>query len=199
MGSAHHRRNASNSRNESNNRAVNTEGTPAKAGKFAKVAKPATACGEANYSRDTINIRDDSSSRDNIGTSWISTADCQNQIVGKSATAEKPSTFSSDTNNSCKGSQLGLLCCNSSIDNMDKGHHFAAAGMPEIIEMTTTVLASCSRDANSTVWTPTTHEFSQKFVNKSSEQRKVRYGSVNPTTIRLYRKTNVASPTVEVR
>ncbi len=65
MGSAHHRRNASNRRNECNNRAVNTEGTPAKAGKFAKVAKPATACGEANYSRDTINIREDSSNRDN--------------------------------------------------------------------------------------------------------------------------------------
>jgi hypothetical protein len=32
---------------------------------LAKVVKPATACREANYSSDTVNIRDDSSSREN--------------------------------------------------------------------------------------------------------------------------------------
>jgi hypothetical protein len=33
---------------------------------FAKIGKPAAACREANYSRDTIIIRDDSSSRDSM-------------------------------------------------------------------------------------------------------------------------------------
>jgi hypothetical protein len=60
----HNSRNASNSMNESNNRTANTVGTPAKVGMLAKVVKPATACREANYSRDTVNIRDDGSSRD---------------------------------------------------------------------------------------------------------------------------------------
>jgi C4-type Zn-finger protein len=32
---------------------------------LAKIVKPATACREANYSRDTIDIREDSRSRDN--------------------------------------------------------------------------------------------------------------------------------------
>jgi hypothetical protein len=32
---------------------------------LAKVVEPASACREASYSRDTINIRDESSSRDN--------------------------------------------------------------------------------------------------------------------------------------
>ncbi len=39
--------------------------TPAKAGMLAKVVKPPAACREANYSRDTLKIRVDSSSRDN--------------------------------------------------------------------------------------------------------------------------------------
>jgi hypothetical protein len=59
-------RNASNSRNESNNRTAVIAGTPAKACTLAKVVKPLTAWMEANYSMDTINIKDDSSSsRDN--------------------------------------------------------------------------------------------------------------------------------------
>jgi hypothetical protein len=36
----------------------------AKAGMLAKVVKLATACRQANYSRDTVKIKDDSSSRD---------------------------------------------------------------------------------------------------------------------------------------
>jgi hypothetical protein len=58
--------NASNSRNEGNNSTANTAGTTAKAGMLAKVVKPATACRETNYSRDTINIREDSKSRNNL-------------------------------------------------------------------------------------------------------------------------------------
>jgi hypothetical protein len=50
--------------NEINNRTANTVRNPAKVGMLAKVVKPATACREANYSRDTVNIRDDSISRD---------------------------------------------------------------------------------------------------------------------------------------
>ncbi len=42
-----------------------TQLTPAKAGMLAKVVKPAIACREVNYSRDTGKIRDDSSSMDN--------------------------------------------------------------------------------------------------------------------------------------
>jgi hypothetical protein len=62
--------NSSNSRNESNNRTAKTLGTEAKSGD-AKSSE-ATACKEDNYSRDTVNIRNDSS-RDK-GTSWMSTA-----------------------------------------------------------------------------------------------------------------------------
>jgi hypothetical protein len=61
---AHNNMNTSSSRNESNIRTTNTVWTPAKAGMLTQVVKPATACRETNYSRDTINIRDDSS-RDN--------------------------------------------------------------------------------------------------------------------------------------
>ncbi len=39
--------------------------TPAKAGMLAKVVKPPIACREVNYSRDTVKIRDGSSSMDN--------------------------------------------------------------------------------------------------------------------------------------
>jgi hypothetical protein len=42
-----------------------TQLTPAKAGMLAKVVKPAIACREVKYSRDTVKIRDDSSSMDN--------------------------------------------------------------------------------------------------------------------------------------
>ncbi len=58
---SHNCRNASNISKESNNRTKNTVGTPEKFGRLAKVLKPATASREANYSRDTVNIRDDSS------------------------------------------------------------------------------------------------------------------------------------------
>ena len=59
----------------SNNRTTNTVGTPVKAGMLAKVVKPPAACREANCSRDTVKIRDGSSSRYNRNiTSWISSA-----------------------------------------------------------------------------------------------------------------------------
>jgi hypothetical protein len=54
--SKHQERKQATSRNESNIRAANTIWTPAKAEMLA------TACREANYSRDTVKIRDDSSS-----------------------------------------------------------------------------------------------------------------------------------------
>jgi hypothetical protein len=47
---------ASNSKNESNNRSANTVWTPPKAGMLAKTVKTATACREANSSRDNRNI-----------------------------------------------------------------------------------------------------------------------------------------------
>jgi hypothetical protein len=54
----HNSRKARNSRNDSNNRTANTVWTPVKARMLAKVVKPAAACREANYSRDTVKIRD---------------------------------------------------------------------------------------------------------------------------------------------
>jgi hypothetical protein len=76
---AHKSRNASNSRNESNNTTANTLWTPAKAGMLAKVVKPAFR--EANCSRDSIKIRDDSSSRDN--------RNIMNVISSRTSTAEE--------------------------------------------------------------------------------------------------------------
>jgi hypothetical protein len=61
---AQNSRNAYNSRHESN-RSADTIYTSARAGMLAKVVKPPAACREANYGRDTVKIRDDSSSRDN--------------------------------------------------------------------------------------------------------------------------------------
>jgi hypothetical protein len=60
-----------------------------------------TACREANYSSETINIRDDSSSRDNRNIMDVN----NNQ---KSATKEKPTLFSRDVSNSSRNSQLKL-------------------------------------------------------------------------------------------
>jgi hypothetical protein len=51
--------------------------------------KPTTTSGEANYSRNTINIRNDRSSRDN-SASWMSSASGLPEPVGKSAIAEMP-------------------------------------------------------------------------------------------------------------
>jgi hypothetical protein len=57
---AHNSRNANNSRNESNNKTANTVQPPAKAGMLAKEVKPEPATNrEANYSRDTVKIRDE--------------------------------------------------------------------------------------------------------------------------------------------
>jgi len=49
-------RSASNRRNESFNRTAHIGGMPAKVGTPTKVVKSATACREANYGMDTINI-----------------------------------------------------------------------------------------------------------------------------------------------
>jgi hypothetical protein len=45
----------------------------------------------------------------------------------------------------------------------------ATARRPEIVE--TINSTSISRNANSTIWTPTTHEISRKFAKKSSERQ----------------------------
>jgi hypothetical protein len=90
---AYSSRKANNSRNKRNYSTANTVWTPAKAGMLAKVAKPVIACREANCSRDTVKIRDDSSSsRDN-------TARTYSRKVSNS-TVEKTATFSRDRSNS---------------------------------------------------------------------------------------------------
>ncbi len=60
-------RSASNRRNERFNRTAKIGGIPAKVGTLTKGVKSATACREANYGMDTINIGDvsSSSSREN--------------------------------------------------------------------------------------------------------------------------------------
>jgi hypothetical protein len=83
---------ARNSRNESNNRIANTMQT------LEKVAKPATACREANYLRDVIKIRD-ATAAGIIGTSWMFTAPEPLESVGKSAAVEKPTTCMRDASN----------------------------------------------------------------------------------------------------
>jgi hypothetical protein len=49
----------------------------------------------------------------------------------------------------------------------------STARMPEMVQTSQQQYESISRDANSTIWTPTTHEFSRKFAKKSSERRKI--------------------------
>jgi hypothetical protein len=71
----HNSTNASNRWKDSNNRTANTLWTPAKAGMLAKVVKP--ACRVANYSRDTVKIRDDSSSRNTRMSSVVGPPDRQ--------------------------------------------------------------------------------------------------------------------------
>jgi hypothetical protein len=62
---------------------------------------------EANYSRDTIKIRDDSSSVENRKTSWMTSAVGPPEwTVGQSATVEKTAKLSRDTSNSSRNSQL---------------------------------------------------------------------------------------------
>jgi hypothetical protein len=69
-----------------------------------KVVKVTTAHREANYSRDTVKIRDDSRSTDERNIM----DDSSSRIAGtggKSATVEKTATFSRDTSNRSRNSQ----------------------------------------------------------------------------------------------
>ena len=42
----------------------------------------------------------------------------------------------------------------------------STARMPEMVQTSQQQYESISRDANSTIWTPTTHEFSRKFAKR---------------------------------
>jgi hypothetical protein len=68
---------------------------------LAKVVRLATAFREANYSRDTVKIRDDSISRDNRNI-----MDVISSRTARTVTVEKTATFSRDTSNSSRNSQL---------------------------------------------------------------------------------------------
>jgi hypothetical protein len=87
-----------NSSNESSNRTANTVGTPAKAEVLAKVVKPPTACRGANYNKDIINIRDNSSSM--IGNIMGVNSGRPPESVGKLPTVDKPATFGRDASKS---------------------------------------------------------------------------------------------------
>jgi hypothetical protein len=93
-----------NARN-SNNRTVNTVHQP-KARMLAKVVKPATACREANYSRDTI--KSEMTAAGTKGTSWMSIPPRppESDNIRKSATSEKPATGSRDASNISRNLQL---------------------------------------------------------------------------------------------
>jgi hypothetical protein len=67
-----------------------------------KVVKLARACRKANYSRDTVKIKDDSSSRGSRNIMDV----ISNRTIGTSSTVEKTATFSKDTSNSSRNSQL---------------------------------------------------------------------------------------------
>jgi hypothetical protein len=164
----HNNRNASNSRkesynrNENNYRTANTVGTPAKAGMLAKDVKPATACREISYRRDTINIRDDSSSRGSSNIMDVNSSnaarirqqgsqpatysrDASNIQQGcQQHTAGKPATFSRDASNSSRNSQRTLATSaetkGTSRTSKAEGRP-ATAGIPKIEEMPTTALA----------------------------------------------------------
>jgi hypothetical protein len=64
----------------------------------------------------------------------------------------------------------------------------ATARMPEM--RLTNNSTSISREANSTIWTPTTHEFSRKFAKKSSERRKIRKKGVKKSKKRCNSKNS---------
>jgi hypothetical protein len=99
----HNSRNASNIRNESNNRFTNKIWMLAKAGMLAKVVKLETACREAKK----LLKSEMTAAAGTIGTSWMSTAEGPpEQRVRKSTTVEKTATFSRDTSNSSRSSQL---------------------------------------------------------------------------------------------
>jgi hypothetical protein len=76
-----------------------------------------------------------------------------------------------------RGRPSAWMEANSSRDNRNITESTAkgrptTARMSEIVE-TIKNSTSISRDANSTIWTPTTHEISWKFAKKSSERRKI--------------------------
>jgi hypothetical protein len=103
-------------------------------------------------------------------------------------------------NTVCMHSKAGMLAktvksakawreANSSRDNMNitvstaEGRP-AKARMPEIQQKRlTNNSTSISRDANSTIWTPITHEFLQKFAKKSSEWQKFVKKDINKSKI----------------
>jgi hypothetical protein len=67
---------------------------------LAKIVRPATACRETNYSRDTVES-DMTSAAGTILKFWMSSAvGSPEQTVGKSATVEKTATLRRDTSNS---------------------------------------------------------------------------------------------------
>ncbi len=97
---AHNSRNESNSRNKSINWTTNTISLSAKAGILAKVVKPATACREGNYSRDSVK-----NTKLTIGTSWLSSVTA-GTISRKVSNSRKDIKFNRDTSNSSMNSQL---------------------------------------------------------------------------------------------
>jgi hypothetical protein len=114
---------------------------------LAKLVKPATACREANYSRDTINIRDDSSSGDNSNIMDANSSKAASNIQqGCQQEQQELATRTLATSTETKGT---------SQTSKAEGRP-ATAGMPEIIERPTTALSSAG--------TPTTNKFSRKFV-----------------------------------
>jgi hypothetical protein len=110
----------------------------------------------AHNSRNTSNSRNESNNRTANTVLMPSKAGMLAKTV-KLATAWREANSSRDNRNITASTAEGRP---------------ATARMPEIGE-TTNNSTSISRDTNSTIWTPTTHEISRKFAKKSSEQRKI--------------------------
>jgi hypothetical protein len=126
---------------ETDSREVNqkhTAGMPAKAEMLAKAVKPATACKEINYSRDTVNIRDGSSRGSSNIMDANSSKAASNIQQGCQQEHQELATRTLATSTETKGT---------SQTSKAEGRP-ATAGMPEIIERPTTALLSAGTPNN---------------------------------------------------
>ncbi len=109
----------------------------------------------AHNSRSASNSRNESNNRTANAVWTLSKAGMLAKTL-KPATARREANCSRDKRNITASTAEGRP---------------AKARMPE--RRLTNNSTSVSKDANSTIWTPTTHEFSRKFNKKLSERRKI--------------------------
>jgi hypothetical protein len=131
--------------------------------------KPATACREANYSRDTINIREDSRSRDskhimNVNsrrTTRIRQYESKQHSAGTPATAAELKT--------------GILATVwwTAPETIGASQTSTAEGRPLTTTLETPTGRPTPTEMPQILWMPTTLEFLQKFMKNLSELQKI--------------------------